>query len=1213
MSTSFSDLCADTCQLSGFGSTDEIRLVVTSEDGAGLTGKVRLTPGTSTTALEAVTGYNDGDVSNLTSTYSELAFVGTQAEINAVLPELQYKGNAKGDFETVSISATLAGVSGRTLHYFPGTGHYYEYVDADIAWSAANTAAATKTFNGLSGYLVTILTEDENDFIKNKVTNPNLWMGAQFTPDNSSLSPSYVDDTAGAWEWVTGPTSDRVEFWSGTRSGESVTGKFANWNENQPDGSSDCAVTNYNGGGLWDDFACSNLTDYLVEYGGLDGESPTLELRSTLDVYVPYTVTYDANEDQHQAGVTSGSQPSAVTVKASSDHTVLGNTGSLARVGFTFDGWNTSSDGSGTDYSAGASITVSADTTLYAQWGIPGAARLFGQTDDDGNRTESVIDVTGDSGTYTGNVRGITTDGSYLYYLPFSTSGSTTVWTVNFDGTVEAEKTVTGSEKATNVMKSASSDTARRDLAYSSGCIFVRGRESTDRTDSYDDLYCIDITGDSWSITEVSVPDVGGNPGMPVGQGWALGSILDFPDGKIAVVGKNSSTLGADPAEYAGDSSCPADHYCKTLRIFDVSGSGSSVTVSHEQDILLADTESNWPQDNHGIASDGTYLFQSYHEHGYKTWGLQSGVSYIVFNGDGDLDVDGTGGTYRSSAGHADNCGANTGVSGGFCPINPEVDVDSRNRPAVTRQMTNTTYFSRDHTNQRYIMGDYQEPKFLLTEAATDQPESDFTQPAPSTPSSVGGSSANGAVTVSWGASSVSGGGSISYTVTSNPGSFTCTTSATSCQVTGLTNGTSYTFSVIAKVGSVNSDPGVSGTIVPALPSSSGSSSGNDDDEPVVTPVVTPNVTRPTVRLPFPTPMPPRPTVLSGPVAGSTSGSTLVDRFVSRVGGVPAPVSTSSSGDDELSVSTSSLRLSLKMSQPGTVTTLSDDVSPELTIKPGARAAVTGSGLLPNTSVQVWLPNVSDRELGRLLVNGEGEIQGELGLSSSLGEDPLPVGRQTLQMTGYDTEGNQTVVEMPVNIAQGPPTPEPNREVSALPDLSPGQSLATSAGVPTTVVVTPFSDQRVVAVDGGDWSLSVALADQDGDVGGTSGSPFIRMTQSGQGSVTGDGFQPGTVASLWMFSEPTLLGTVTVAEDGAFDVQFLVDAQFIAVGEHTLQVQGVGTDGYIKAANLGVLVDPAPAVTTADSAMTMIWWVLAAAPLVALLIVFVVTRRRRQT
>lgn len=54
-------------------------------------------------------------------------------------------------------------------------------------------------------------------------------------------------------------------------------------------------------------------------------------------------------------------------------------------------------------------------------------------------------------------------------------------------------------------------------------------------------------------------------------------------------------------------------------------------------------------------------------------------------------------------------------------------------------------------------------------------------------------------VTVSWNAPALTGTSPIiSYTVTSTPGSFTCTTAKTSCTVDGLTNGASYTFVVTA-------------------------------------------------------------------------------------------------------------------------------------------------------------------------------------------------------------------------------------------------------------------------------------------------------------------------------------------------------------------------------------------------------------------------------
>jgi uncharacterized repeat protein (TIGR02543 family) len=40
----------------------------------------------------------------------------------------------------------------------------------------------------------------------------------------------------------------------------------------------------------------------------------------------------------------------------------------FTRTGFEFLGWNTSANGSGTSYALGGAITVSTDTTLYAQW-----------------------------------------------------------------------------------------------------------------------------------------------------------------------------------------------------------------------------------------------------------------------------------------------------------------------------------------------------------------------------------------------------------------------------------------------------------------------------------------------------------------------------------------------------------------------------------------------------------------------------------------------------------------------------------------------------------------------------------------------------------------------------------------------------------------------------------------------------------------------------
>jgi uncharacterized repeat protein (TIGR02543 family) len=49
--------------------------------------------------------------------------------------------------------------------------------------------------------------------------------------------------------------------------------------------------------------------------------------------------------------------------------TAAANSGNLARTGYTFAGWNTATDGTGTTYAAGSgTFTINANTTLYAQW-----------------------------------------------------------------------------------------------------------------------------------------------------------------------------------------------------------------------------------------------------------------------------------------------------------------------------------------------------------------------------------------------------------------------------------------------------------------------------------------------------------------------------------------------------------------------------------------------------------------------------------------------------------------------------------------------------------------------------------------------------------------------------------------------------------------------------------------------------------------------------
>ena len=79
---------------------------------------------------------------------------------------------------------------------------------------------------------------------------------------------------------------------------------------------------------------------------------------------VSNSVTYNANLTG-----TTGSVPGTSSYPTGATVTVVGNTGSLAKTGYTFAGWNTAADGSGTTYQSGNTFTMpSSAVTLYALW-----------------------------------------------------------------------------------------------------------------------------------------------------------------------------------------------------------------------------------------------------------------------------------------------------------------------------------------------------------------------------------------------------------------------------------------------------------------------------------------------------------------------------------------------------------------------------------------------------------------------------------------------------------------------------------------------------------------------------------------------------------------------------------------------------------------------------------------------------------------------------
>ena len=80
--------------------------------------------------------------------------------------------------------------------------------------------------------------------------------------------------------------------------------------------------------------------------------------------YAPYTITPNANGGTLKSGC------SALTKVYNTAKAIWASSLNPTRTGYTFTGWNTKADGTGTSYSAGANYSTNANATLYAQWRI---------------------------------------------------------------------------------------------------------------------------------------------------------------------------------------------------------------------------------------------------------------------------------------------------------------------------------------------------------------------------------------------------------------------------------------------------------------------------------------------------------------------------------------------------------------------------------------------------------------------------------------------------------------------------------------------------------------------------------------------------------------------------------------------------------------------------------------------------------------------------
>ena len=103
---------------------------------------------------------------------------------------------------------------------------------------------------------------------------------------------------------------------------------------------------------VWPINVGSSEGNHTITYSGNGGEVKTITISN------PYTVSYNAN---------GGTGAPSAQRKVTSINITLSST-TPTRTGYTFNGWNTASNGSGTNYAKGATYSANASATLYAKW-----------------------------------------------------------------------------------------------------------------------------------------------------------------------------------------------------------------------------------------------------------------------------------------------------------------------------------------------------------------------------------------------------------------------------------------------------------------------------------------------------------------------------------------------------------------------------------------------------------------------------------------------------------------------------------------------------------------------------------------------------------------------------------------------------------------------------------------------------------------------------
>jgi len=239
-----------------------------------------------TTGLTASYGFTAG--SNTFNSFTVITFSGLLANVNTALAALQYVSGATTGSPIVQVVVSSLDTSYALNGY---NGHFYVSNTTlglpNATYTDARATAKLQSYRGLTGYLTTITSAGENNFITNNIVNAvSIWIGA--------TDETYLTGKEGRWRWDAqgGSPEAGLRFFdqTGTLDGSATCGRnggvnytadglnYSQWASSEPNdycsSGEDYAVTNWGGtgvsGGTWNDCpntGCGDNRAYVIEFG----------------------------------------------------------------------------------------------------------------------------------------------------------------------------------------------------------------------------------------------------------------------------------------------------------------------------------------------------------------------------------------------------------------------------------------------------------------------------------------------------------------------------------------------------------------------------------------------------------------------------------------------------------------------------------------------------------------------------------------------------------------------------------------------------------------------------------------------------------------------------------------------------------------------------------------------------------------------------------